>query len=168
MTTLSIVALLAAGALLFAGRTKAAWILPAAAWLLSWAVSGPASWLGWLAAAALFGAALWLLADPARRSELVTRRLAPRIAALLPKLGATERVALEAGTVWWDAALFSGRPVWRELLAFEPRPLSAAEQAVLSAGGPRVLTIGWVHRDGQILGQILDWGTVSASGSEAR
>jgi acyl-CoA dehydrogenase len=131
MTTLSILALLAAGALLFAGRTKAAWILPGAAWLLAWAVSGPGTWLGWLASAALFGTALWLLADPARRSELVTRRLAPRIAALLPKLGATERVALEAGTVWWDAALFSGRPEWRELLAFAPRPLSAAEQAFL-------------------------------------
>ncbi len=131
MTTVSILALLAAGALLFAGRAKAAWILPGAAWLLAWALSGPGSWLGWLAVAALFAAAVRSLADPDRRSELVTRRLAPRIAELLPTLGPTERVALEAGTVWWDAALFSGRPEWRELLSFQPRPLSAAEQAFL-------------------------------------
>ena len=28
----------------------------------------------------------------------------------LPPISATEREALEAGTVWWDAQLFSGAP----------------------------------------------------------
>src|SRR5690606_758188 len=52
-------------------------------------------------------------------------------AKVLPRLGSTERVALEAGTVWWDGDLFSGMPDWQKLLDFEIPPLSAAEQAFL-------------------------------------
>ena len=43
----------------------------------------------------------------------------------------TEREALEAGTIWWDGELFSGRPNWQKLLA-EPAPsLTPDEQAFL-------------------------------------
>ncbi len=49
----------------------------------------------------------------------------------LPPLSDTEREALEAGTVWWDGALFSGRPDWQAFLA-EPKPtLQEKEQAFL-------------------------------------
>jgi len=43
----------------------------------------------------------------------------------------TEREALEAGTVWWDAELFSGHPKWETLLQTPVPTLSAAEQAFL-------------------------------------
>ena len=46
-------------------------------------------------------------------------------------MGATERIALEAGTVWWDGELFSGKPDWRKLLDFEIQPLTDEEQAFL-------------------------------------
>jgi acyl-CoA dehydrogenase len=49
----------------------------------------------------------------------------------LPAMSETERVAIEAGDVWWDAALFSGDPDWRQLLATPPARLSAEEQAFL-------------------------------------
>jgi acyl-CoA dehydrogenase len=43
----------------------------------------------------------------------------------------TEKEAIDAGTVWWDGDLFSGKPDWDRLLA-TPRPrLSAEEQAFL-------------------------------------
>jgi acyl-CoA dehydrogenase len=43
----------------------------------------------------------------------------------------TEREAIDAGTVWWDGDLFSGRPDWNKLLAV-PRPrLTAEEQSFL-------------------------------------
>jgi acyl-CoA dehydrogenase len=51
---------------------------------------------------------------------------------MLPRLGDTERIALEAGTVWWDGELFSGAPDWRRFLAFAPEPVSAAEEAFLA------------------------------------
>src|SRR5215210_957014 len=40
---------------------------------------------------------------------------------LIPRISATERQALEAGTVWVDGELFSGRPDFRRLLV-EPYP----------------------------------------------
>jgi acyl-CoA dehydrogenase len=68
---------------------------------------------------------------PAARRRVVTSRLMPVIARALPRMSATERIALEAGTVWWDGELFSGHPAWRKLLEFTPRPLSAEERAFL-------------------------------------
>jgi acyl-CoA dehydrogenase len=50
---------------------------------------------------------------------------------LLPRMSATEREALEAGTVWVDGELFSGRPDFRRILA-EPYPeLTERERAFL-------------------------------------
>jgi acyl-CoA dehydrogenase len=49
----------------------------------------------------------------------------------LPNLSDTEREAIEAGDVWWDADLFSGNPDWAKLLAVPPAALSPEEQAFL-------------------------------------
>lgn len=43
----------------------------------------------------------------------------------------TERDAIEAGTVWWDAELFSGRPDWKRLRAAPAPRLTPEEQAFL-------------------------------------
>ena len=50
---------------------------------------------------------------------------------MLPPLSATEREALESGSVGWDGELFSGDPDWRQLLALPPPTLTVAEQAFL-------------------------------------
>jgi len=50
---------------------------------------------------------------------------------LLPDMSQTEKEAIEAGTVWWDADLFSGRPDWERLLHTPTPRLSAEEQAFL-------------------------------------
>jgi len=50
---------------------------------------------------------------------------------LMPRISDTEREALEAGNVWWDAELFSGRPNWKRLLATPKPALSDKEQAFL-------------------------------------
>jgi acyl-CoA dehydrogenase len=55
-------------------------------------------------------------------------RLAQRA---LPRLSNTEREAIEAGDVWWDAELFTGNPDWTKLLAFAPAKLSEEEQQFL-------------------------------------
>lgn len=68
---------------------------------------------------------------PAVRRQLVTRPLMPAFALALPRMGDTERVALEAGTVWWDGELFSGDPNWRKLLAFQEPGLSQREKEFL-------------------------------------
>ncbi len=49
----------------------------------------------------------------------------------LPKVSKTEQEALDAGTVWWDAEIFSGRPRWRNLLKLPAPSLTEKEQAFL-------------------------------------
>ncbi len=49
----------------------------------------------------------------------------------LPTISKTEQEALDAGTVWWDAELFSGDPNWNRLLELPVEELSPAEQKFL-------------------------------------
>jgi len=49
----------------------------------------------------------------------------------LPPVSDTESEALEAGTVGWDAELFSGTPDWRKLKEIPPIQLTAEERALL-------------------------------------
>ncbi len=50
---------------------------------------------------------------------------------LLPPMSETEREALEAGTVWWDAELFASRPNWNILLDTPSPKLSERERAFI-------------------------------------
>ncbi len=50
---------------------------------------------------------------------------------VLPAMSATEREALDAGTVWWDAELFSGKPDWKKLFDMPPQRLTEEEQAFI-------------------------------------
>src|SRR5258706_2966915 len=70
--------------------------------------------------------------SPLRR-VLVSRLLLAWYRGQLPAMSQTEQEAIDAGTVWWDGDLFSGRPDWGKLLAV-PRPkLTPEEQAFLDA-----------------------------------
>ena len=65
------------------------------------------------------------------RQKIITTRLLKQFCKVMPAMSRTEREALEAGSIWWDAELFSGRPNWEKLLN-TPRPhLSEREQAFL-------------------------------------
>jgi acyl-CoA dehydrogenase len=66
------------------------------------------------------------------RRLLISNRLFGLFRKVMPKLSATEREALEAGTVWWDAELFSGKPRWRRLLRQPPPSLTEAEQEFIN------------------------------------
>jgi acyl-CoA dehydrogenase len=68
---------------------------------------------------------------PPIRRRLVTPLVMRALGRALPKIGATERIALEAGTVWWDGDLFSGDPDWGKLLQFQLRKITARERAFL-------------------------------------
>lgn len=63
--------------------------------------------------------------------HLLTKLVLKRMRKALPGLSETEREALEAGDVWWDAELFTGNPDWSRLLQTPPVKLSAEEKAFL-------------------------------------
>ena len=65
------------------------------------------------------------------RRKLITDRLFSIFSKTLPKMSSTEEEALQAGTVWWDGELFSGRPDWKKLLSLPSPKLTEKEQAFL-------------------------------------
>lgn len=65
------------------------------------------------------------------RQKIITKPLFNRMQKIMPPMSATERQALEAGDVWWEAELFRGNPDWQKLMATEFPPLNKEEQAFL-------------------------------------
>ena len=109
------------------------------------------AWWGWLVGL-LFAFGAWYLAAPNSLTLLVlavisaailsffglpvlrrilSARLMKLMQSVLPTIGETEEAVLQAGTVWWEADLFSGSPEWRKLIDFKLPALSAEEQAFL-------------------------------------
>ena len=84
------------------------------------------SLIGWLPAIALA-----VLSVPEVRRSLIVEPAYRAIRSSLPKISETEQQALEAGTIGFDAELFSGRPDWNRLRAVPPIVLTAEEQAFL-------------------------------------
>ena len=126
-----VLALIVLSALLFVGYGFLAWTGAAAVWLIGWRIVGVASPLLFETCTLVLIALALIFGLPPLRRVLVSRFAMKAMAPVLPRLGDTERIALEAGTVWWDAELFSGRPDWSKLLAFTPQPLTADEQAFM-------------------------------------
>src|SRR5215472_10804537 len=71
------------------------------------------------------------MSETSFRRDWITRPIFRWARKVLPALSATEREAIEAGDVWWDAELFSGDPDWQKFLATPAAKLSAEEQAFL-------------------------------------
>ncbi|SFZ83700.1 acyl-CoA dehydrogenase [Devosia enhydra] len=100
---------------------------------LGWTEAGPViatGLAGWVIAL-LPGIILCLLAIPAIRMALVTGPAYGMVRKILPRVSRTEQEALDAGTVGWDAELFSGRPGWKKLLGVRKPTLTPEEQAFL-------------------------------------
>ncbi|MBD8100177.1 acyl-CoA dehydrogenase [Pseudomonas fluorescens] len=68
---------------------------------------------------------------PDLRRQYFTKPLFSWFQKVLPPMSETERDAIDAGTVWWDGELFSGRPDWDKLLAYPKVQLTEEEQAFL-------------------------------------
>src|SRR4051812_4882643 len=108
--------------------------------LLAWTIVAAAfGW--WLSALAGFGpnteivlgivflAVAAVLNVPLLRRLVFTDQVLAVYRRILPDMSPTEKEAIDAGTVWWDADLFSGKPDWDKLLAVPAPRLSAEEQA---------------------------------------
>ncbi|CRM40094.1 MULTISPECIES: acyl-CoA dehydrogenase [Pseudomonas] len=68
---------------------------------------------------------------PDLRRQYFTKPLFSWFQQVLPPMSETERDAIDAGTVWWDGELFSGRPDWDKLLAYPKVQLTEEEQAFI-------------------------------------
>jgi acyl-CoA dehydrogenase len=66
------------------------------------------------------------------RRDFITKPIFSLARGVLPAMSDTEREALEAGDVWWDADLFAGNPDWSKLLRYPQAVLTAEEKAFLN------------------------------------
>ncbi|WP_435653115.1 acyl-CoA dehydrogenase [Pseudomonas putida] len=109
---------------------------------------------GWLLALiwVVLALKIALVALPQWRRKVFTAPVFRWFQRTLPPMSQTEREAIDAGTVWWDGELFSGRPDWRTLLAYPAPKLTEEEQAFID--GPTEALCAMVS-DWQI-GQDLD------------
>ena len=80
---------------------------------------------------ALFLVISAVLNIPSLRRKIISDRVLAIYRRILPDMSQTEKEAIDAGTVWWDGDLFSGRPDWNKLLATPAPRLSPEEQAFL-------------------------------------
>ena len=132
MTTMILTILAAIGvawALAYHKANGLAWSIgfaAGAAWL-TWATGTPLYILTpvWIAVGVF--AALSIL-KPLRRM-IVTGPIFSLYKRILPHISQTEQEALDAGSIWWDADLFTGDPDWAKLLAYPEARLSAEEKA---------------------------------------
>jgi acyl-CoA dehydrogenase len=65
------------------------------------------------------------------RKTLLTRHLFKLYKKIMPKMSNTEKEALDAGTITWEADLFSGKPDWYKLLNVPTAAFTAEEQAFM-------------------------------------
>jgi len=98
--------------------------------LVAYSVFGSGS-LAWTVALWVAFAVLLLLNVDPIRQRYVTKPFLMVYRRMLPSMSDTEREALEAGTVWWDGELFTGKPDWTKLLSAKAPALTAEEQAFL-------------------------------------
>lgn len=81
----------------------------------------------------LIVAGVALFAVPFLRINIVSSLVLRIFRKLLPQISQTEQEALDAGTVWWEGALFSGKPDWNQLLAY-PKPELTQKKKPFSMG----------------------------------
>ncbi len=89
------------------------------------------SWFLWLALLWVLFAGLLALNFEDFRRERITAPLLRMYRTMVPEMSDTEREALDAGTVWWEGELFTGRPDWSRLTSLPAAKLTAEEQAFL-------------------------------------
>ena len=70
---------------------------------------------------------------PTLRRLIVSNTVLNVFRKMLPQISQTEQEALDAGTVWWEGDLFSGKPDWNKLLSY-PKPMLSTEEEAFLAG----------------------------------
>ena len=110
----------------------------------------------------VLGAFTALFAVPPIRKNIITRPIVGFLKAnnILPAISDTERTAIEAGTVWVDGELFSGKPDFKRLMNESYPDLTEEEQAFLNNQVEQVckMTTDWeVYQNRDLPKEVWDY-----------
>jgi len=106
------------------------WTTIAGALLFFGSVTGVLS--GWLAVISwIIFIPLVLLNSAPLRKQIISTPMLDYTRKVLPPISDTEREAIDAGTVWWEAELFKGNPDWKKLHTIPVPKLTKQEQAFM-------------------------------------
>lgn len=121
-----------AGVLLFQRASLTVWTLALAIYLIVLSrlsnTTIPGLVLAWLMFLTLFIP----LNITVLRQRLFTAKVLRFYQRVMPAISRTEQEALAAGTIGWEAELFSGNPGWNKLQQYPASQLTAEEQAFLA------------------------------------
>ena len=85
---------------------------------------------------------------------------------LMPPISQTEKEALDAGTIWWEADLFRGNPDWKQMHDFPVAHLSPDEEAFIEGPVEQLcaMAIDWeiTHQQGALPNKV--WKFVKDNG----
>ena len=103
--------------------------LAAGAAALTWATGTPLAVVTAVWVAVAIFAALSIVKPV--RAAIVTRPIFGVYKRILPQISQTEQEALDAGSIWWDADLFTGKPDWQKMFDYPEAKLSGDERTFL-------------------------------------
>lgn len=117
--------------LTYIGKGYIAWVSAAIIFAAAWLNSGVESHTLFDVYFVSMAVIATLFAIPALRRPLISATVMKLMAKAMPKIGETEQIALDAGTVGFDGDLFSGNPNWKALLDKKIKSLTKEEKAFL-------------------------------------
>ena len=140
---------LAVIALAYANASGIVWTLALGAFI-AWCWAAALLPVALVATLAAFFAVIAIIFNvPILRRKIVSDPVLAMFRKVMPPMSQTEREAIEAGTVWFDAELFSGRPNWARLLAVPTPTLTPEEQHFLD------------HDVDELCAMVTDWETTN-------
>ncbi|WP_197477468.1 acyl-CoA dehydrogenase [Alcanivorax sp. HI0044] len=103
-----------------------------AVFVIVWLLCGfLASWLFHPISLILLAAGVTVLNHVDLRQKFITKPVYNALGKVMPAIGDTEREAIEAGTTWFEADLFSGRPDWEKFAHIQFTTLTDDEQSFI-------------------------------------
>ncbi len=97
-------------------------------WLLS---AFLAPWLVHPLSLILLAAGVAVINHVDLRQKFISKPVYNALGKVMPAIGDTEREAIEAGTTWFEADIFSGRPDWEKFSHINFTPLTEEEQSFI-------------------------------------
>ncbi len=161
LLTAIVMAVAAFWLLAYLGAPLFVWTLAAAAYIGGLFGTGLISINALTYTASAFAVVALLFNIPVLRRNIVTRPIFGGFKKVLPDMTSTEREALEAGDVWWEAEMFRGKPEWKKLLDFKRTVLTADEQRFIDNEVERLCAMidDWkiMHEDHDLSPEIWDY-----------